>query len=234
MALSTWWAADPVPVFPPLAGLQVRAAGDLKQQAHINNISLLEASARRQSGHTPYVAYLDAQPAGYGWVATRESSIGELSLNFSLPPDNRYLWDFATLPGFRGRGIYPRLLQGILQQEGKEADCFWIIHAPENLPSRVGIDRAGFEPVGQLSFRMDGGVGLQPFENLSRAQAGADLLGVPLINGVLSPCWCCGGASEHRCGVEDAASCWPPLRPEKIHPCTCGVAVQPSSGLRKS
>ena len=234
MALSTWWTTDPIPAFPPLAGFHARPAADFKELASINSISLLEVTARRQSGHKPYVAFLNDRPAGYGWVATREASIGELSLTFSLPPGHRYLWDFATLPAFRGRGIYPRLLQAILQQEKQSAKHFWIIHAPENLPSGTGIDRAGFEPVGQLSFRLDGGVGLQPFENLARAQAGADLLGAPLINSVLSPCWCCGGASEHRCGVEEAASCWPPLQREKIQPCTCGIAVHPSSEMRKS
>jgi GNAT superfamily N-acetyltransferase len=233
MALSTWWTTDPIPVIPTLAGFQTRQAADLKELARMNDISLLEVSARRQSGHTAYVAYLDRQPAGYGWVAAREAGIGELNLSFNLPPGHRYLWDFGTLPGFRGRGIYPRLLQAILLQEKMDADHFWIIHAPENQPSGKGIDRAGFEPVGQLSFRLDGGVGMQPFENLSRAKAGADLLGVPLIDGVLSPCWCCGGASAHYCGVEEAISCWPPLRPEKIQACICAIAVMPSSRIQK-
>jgi hypothetical protein len=122
-------------------------------------------------------------------------------------------------------GIYPRLLQAILHQERTQAHRFWIIHAPENLPSGAGIDKAGFEPVGQLSFTVDGGVGLQPFDDLERAQAGAKLLGVPLIDAILSPCWCCGGSSLHRCGVAETLSCWPPIRPDSISACTCAMPV---------
>jgi GNAT superfamily N-acetyltransferase len=232
MALSTFWVTDTNNELTPLPGFEARPAANFLELAAVNKISLLEGSARRQSGHRPYIAYIDGQPAGYGWVATREASIGELSLTFSLPAGHRYLWDFATLPSFRGRGVYPRLLQSIIKQEQPEGHYFWIIHAPENLPSGTGIDRAGFEPVGQLSFRLDGGIGIQPFKNLMRARVGAELLGIPLIDGILSPCWCCGGVSAHRCGVDEAETCWPPLRPEDVKPCSCAVAVQPSERVQ--
>lgn len=65
----------------------------------------------------------------------------------------------------------------------------------ENTPSGVGMSKAGLAPVGQLSFRVEGGVGLVPLGGTERAQAGANLLGVPLIEQVLAPCWSCGGAT---------------------------------------
>ena len=109
---------------------------------------------RRIDGHRPYVARMDGQPVAYGWLATSKVSIGELDINVELPPDDRYLWDFATLPNWQGRGLYPRLLQSILEQEIQNAKRFWIIHAPENLPSGAGMSKAGFEFVGQLSFTL--------------------------------------------------------------------------------
>jgi GNAT superfamily N-acetyltransferase len=112
----------------------------------------------------------------YGWVATREASIGELNLVFPITADSRYLWDFATLPDWQGKGLYPRLLQAIVQAE--RAERFWIIHAPENLPSGAGIHKAGFQAVGQLSFQHDNSLGLIPFELPERARIGAALLGV--------------------------------------------------------
>ena len=233
MSLSHWSTTDPLLNFPPLSGFSVRLETDYELLAQINRLPLLEVHARRHSGHRPYVAYLDGQPASYGWVATREASIGELNLVFTMPPAQRYLWDFATLPEFRGRGLYPRLLQGILAIEKQEASSFWIIHAPENLPSGTGIDRAGFEPVGQLSFRLDGGVGLQPFDNRTRAQMGTDLLGVPLIDSILSPCWCCGGASAHHCGVEEAEACWPPINPANVSSCCCAIPVKKPEQLKQ-
>jgi hypothetical protein len=164
----------------------------------LNRLSLAEVRARRQGGHRPYRGLLQGTPVAYGWAATREASIGELGLTFRLPPGNRYLWDFATLPDFQGRGIYPRLLGAILAQESSSAERFWIIHAPENVPSGAGMHKAGLFPMGKLSFRLDGGVGLAPLGSPERAQAGALLLGVPLVEAVLAPCWCCGGLTQQR------------------------------------
>jgi len=79
----------------------------------INRISQPEGLARLNDRHLPYVARMDGQPVGYGWVATRKASIGELNLIFELSSDDRYLWDFTTLPDWQGRGLYPRLLQTI-------------------------------------------------------------------------------------------------------------------------
>ena len=123
------------------------------------------------------------------------------------------------------KDIYPRLLQHILMQQSSTVERVWIIHAPENSPSGAGMTKAGLLPVGQLSFRSDGAVGLAPFDLLERAQAGAALLGIPLIASVLAPCWHCGGAT-HSTAI-DAASCWPPLRPT-THACTCVVEHKPA------
>src|SRR4029078_6446956 len=149
----------------------------------------------------------------HGCVATAQAAIGELGIRFALPATERYLWDFATLPEWQGYGIYPRLLQHMLMQQSPTVERVWIIHAPENSSSGAGMTKAGLLPVGQLSFRSDGGVGLAPFESFERAQAGAALLGIPFIESVLAPCWCCGGATHTHSTVDDAASCWPPLRP---------------------
>jgi GNAT superfamily N-acetyltransferase len=223
MALFNWCASDPIPRLAPLAELSIQPASHFKELAHVNRISLLEVHARRHSGNQPYIAYWKDHPVGYGWVASREACIGELGLTFNLPHDQRYLWDFAILPEYRQHGVFDRLLQAILDHEAREAECFWIIHAPENLSSGEGIDRAGFKPAGQLSFRLDGGIGLQPFNDLARAEAGAALLGVPLIDSILSPCRFCGGLTVLRCGLEEALACWPPLRPDLTSRCTCAA-----------
>lgn len=76
-----------------------------------------EIRARLAGGHRPYVASLDGAPAAYGWVAGTGATIGELGVTFVLPAGDRYLWDFATLPAWRGRGIYPQLLRAIIAAE---------------------------------------------------------------------------------------------------------------------
>jgi GNAT superfamily N-acetyltransferase len=180
-----------------------------------------EVASRLAAGHRAYLAWLDGVPVSYGWVATLSASIGELDLEFTLPDGDRYLWDFVTLPEFRGQGIYPRLLHGIIEQEGAEAQRFWIIYAPENAASGAGIRKAGFELVSDLSFLRENGVGtvaVQP----ERAEIGARLLGVDLYEAVqdgsvISPCW--------RCVMAGNAACWPHHDSSVSHTCTCVSAA---------
>ena len=211
MALATWWASDPLMDLAPLTDFHVRLATDDAQLAAINHISGAEVAQRRRAGHLPYVGYMDGAAVTYGWVATREASIGELNLVFPIAADSRYLWDFATLPEWQGKGLYPRLLQRIVQAE--RAERFWIIHAPENLPSGAGMQKAGFQAVGQLSFQRDNSLGLIPFGNPERARIGADMLKVALIEDGLSPCWRCVNQVACTCQLDPAH-------------CSCAVAIR--------
>jgi GNAT superfamily N-acetyltransferase len=211
MALATWWASDPLMELAPLAGFHVRPAADDAQLAAINRITIAEVEQRRRAGHLPYVGSMGGTAVTYGWVATREASIGELNLVFPIAAESRHLWDFATLPEWRGRGLYPRLLQAIVQAE--RAERFWIIHAPENLPSGAGMQKAGFQAVGQLSFQRDHRLGLIPLGLPERARVGAALLRVALIEDGLSPCWRC----------VDQVVCTCQLDPES---CSCAVEIR--------
>lgn len=216
MALATWWTSDPWIELNPLADFHVQLAADDAQLAAINRITVTEVEQRRRAGHRPYVGFMDGMAVTYGWVATREASIGELNLVFPIVADNRYLWDFATLPEWQGRGLYPRLLQAIVRAE--RAERFWIIHAPENLPSGAGMQKAGFQPVGQLSFQRDHSLGLIPLGLPERARIGAALLGVALIEDGLNPCW--------RCVEQVVCTCQ--LDPES---CSCAVDVRSHSSF---
>lgn len=211
MALATWWVSDPLLDLTPLSDFHVALAADDAQLATINRITVAEVEQRRRAGHLPYMGYMGETAVTYGWVATREASIGELSLVFPIAAESRYLWDFATLPDWQGKGLYPRLLQAILQAE--RAERFWIIHAPENLPSGVGMKKAGFQAVGQLSFQPDNSLGLIPFELAERARIGAALLEIPVIESGLSPCW--------RCVEQVVCTC------QRDHEsCSCAVEIR--------
>ena len=231
MSFATFWIEDTFTPIASLPGFTTGPASDWDELTEINHISHAEVMDRRMNGHRPYVARMYGQPVGYGWLATSKVSIGELDINVELPPDDRYLWDFATLPDWQGRGLYPRLLQSILEQEIQNAKRFWIIHAPENLPSGAGMSKAGFEFVGQLSFTLDGNVGLAPYpDSTERARIGADLLQVPLIESVLAPCWTCGEMVAKHPDKADADSCWPPSRSSEIK-CCCMTEVKKSNNV---
>jgi len=227
MSLATYWVEDTTAPLPHLPGFTAGPTSDWHELAEINHLSDANVIDRNTNGHRAYVARINGRPVAYGWLATSKISIGELEINVELPPHDRYLWDFATLPDWQGRGIYPRLLQSILEQEKQNAKRFWIIHAPENLPSGVGMSKAGFEFVGQLSYTADGIVGLAPYlDTIDRACSGANLLNVPLIDSFLAPCWHCGGMVAKLPDRADIDSCWPPKRiSESV--CCCAIEVNP-------
>lgn len=226
MALATWWRSDPLPSLSVVPSFHAATSDDDVMLARLNRIPLAEVRARRHDGHRPYVGRLQGMPVAYGWVATRSASIGELNVTITLSQRDRYLWDFATLPALQGRGLYPCLLQVILQQE-VEAERFWIIYAPENLPSGAGMRKAGFVAATELSFDAEHQVRLAALGALERARAAAELLGVPLVEDQLAPCWCCQNSDTTD---PTGAACWPPAGFEATT-CTCAIAAKPSARL---
>ncbi len=153
MALATWWASDPLMDLTPVSGFQVRLSADDAQLATINHITVAEVENRRQAGHVPYVGYMDETAVTYGWVATREASIGELNLAFPIPADSRYLWDFATLPDWQGQRAVSASVAGdcaggtggtLLDYPCPGESAIGRRHAKGGLPSR----RAAFVPAG--------------------------------------------------------------------------------------
>lgn len=220
MALATWWRDDFLPALPPLKNFHVQKIQNTALLADLCRLDGREIHRRLQQGHRPYVAFWQGRPVAYGWVATQRAAIGELGLDFRLPPLHRYLWDFATLPAYRGRGVYPRLLQEILVQEVGTAYYFWIIRAPENGASGAGIQKAGFTAVGHLSLLANGRTALAVTGNWQRAEMGAALLGVPLVAAGISPCWHCGGADYPAAAGVAACSCQPAYL-EEIADCAC-------------
>lgn len=230
MALWTFWPGDTLPALSPLAGFSAGTSTDIDELMQLTGLDAREIESRLEAGHCCYVARLGDAAVAYGWVARADASIGELTLAFQLRESDRYLWDFVTLPAWRGKGIYPHLLQSILRQEGLAESRFWIINAPENVASAKGIGKAGFRVVGDLSFTREGRAGILPTGDPGQAGIGAALLGVPLVergaDAGVSPCWCCVMDALSR-GTR-APSCWPAGALADVV-CTCGgVTASPA------
>lgn len=190
MPFATLHRDDPMPSLPPLSGLSVRRELDAAAMAALQNRSVAEVSSRFAAGHQAYVAFMDGQPAAWGWVGTRSANIGELDASFTLAEGERYLWNFVTLPSHRGLGIYPRLLQAIVRAESAEADRFWIGYAPENHASGAGIRKAGFVPAAEMSFDAHGQPALRGMMP-GGARAASRVLGLPITSEPLTQCWRC-------------------------------------------
>ncbi len=111
------------------------------------------AQRRLTDGRRCFAAWVAGAIAAYGWVSQGEESVGELERAFRLQPDAAYIWDCATLPPFRRRGLYSSLLRhiaGTLRAEGVRR--LWIGASRRNRPSIVGFANAGFRPVINLTY----------------------------------------------------------------------------------
>jgi len=117
-------------------------------------MGLADLSAVRQrlaSGRRCYALRAGGSLATYGWVSFDGEDVGGLGLHLQLLPGEAYIWDCATQPEFRGRGLYPALLGRIvaaLAAEGLRGA--WIGADYHNRPSHAGINRAGFTPLADL------------------------------------------------------------------------------------
>lgn len=174
-----WFRGDPLPELEPLDGFSLCKVSDRDLLAAISDLNPEDVARRLRDGHQPYLAVIDGRPAAYGWSAWRQAEIGELGVAFRLPEGNRYLWDFVTLPDWRGMGFYPRMLQGIIKSELDEAERFWIGHDLGNDASARGIAKAGIPVVGEVWISQRGPV-LVPWESYERAEAAAAILNLPL------------------------------------------------------
>ena len=175
-----WWPRDPLPALPPPPGFAAAPADDDRVLAALAGIGVEEVAAWRRVGNQPYLARMAGEPVGYGWSAGRRLEIGELGLAHALPPGERYLWGFATAERWRGRGVYPLLLQAILCRERMAGARFWIGHARDNAASARGILRAGFRHVGDVYRLPTEHLALVPVGPIERARVGAALLGAVL------------------------------------------------------
>jgi GNAT superfamily N-acetyltransferase len=181
---------DPTPQMEPFAGLVFRRQDDAATMATLQNRTCDEIARRFENGHRAYVAVRDGEVAAWGWVATRCAEIGELGSAFVIPSGERYLWNFVTLEAHRGLGIYPRLLDAIVRIESREAERFWIAYAPENHASGAGIRKAGFVALAELSFDTAGRAALKSIVP-GAARVASRVLGLPVANEALAPCWRC-------------------------------------------
>ena len=89
----------------------------------------------------------------YGWVALTAEPLGNTGCSFDPPPGDAYLYDFATVPEYRGQGFYPALLRYILGELARRGiRRAWISTAPGNHASAHSIERAGFSKVADSAY----------------------------------------------------------------------------------
>jgi GNAT superfamily N-acetyltransferase len=177
----TWWRGNPLPNFPLYPGLAIGQTDDVLLIATMSGIDVGLIWERFRRSHQPWLARIDGQPVAYGWIAFGDLSIGELGLAVELDSTSRYLWDFQTLPPWRGRGIYPRMLQAIIDHDAA-VERFWVGHDLGNVASARGIARAGFCQVGPVYRLPDGSLALTPKGSIDHAAAACTQFRIQLVD----------------------------------------------------
>lgn len=156
----TMWAIEPagdvfVTVLPLAAATFDEARRDRAEEvAAAMGLDDAEAVIQRlDAGRRCFVARVDGAVAAYGWVSQGEERIGELERAFHLAAGEAYIWDCATLPAYRQRGLYGALLSYMvarLREDGVR--LIWIGASLGNQPSVRGFASAGFQPVITLTY----------------------------------------------------------------------------------
>jgi GNAT superfamily N-acetyltransferase len=157
----TLWAIEMAGQSPPLCTTRVAAAFAEVSASEVAELAAAmelptpaPAHERLRAGRRAFALRVDGRLAAYGWMTRGKECVGELERTFHLRDDEAYIWDCATLPGWRGQGFYSALLSQILRQLGRESLLrIWIGASRLNQPSVRGIANAGFAPVVDVDYR---------------------------------------------------------------------------------
>jgi len=112
-----------------------------------------EVAARLGSGRRCFLVRAGGAVAAYGWMTAGGEWIGELDRRVALARDEAYIWDCATLPAHRRRGLYKALLAGMLLALSRKGHRrAWIGAALSNRPSVRAFSALGFRPVVMVDY----------------------------------------------------------------------------------
>ncbi len=116
-------------------------------------ISPAEVDERLAGGRRAYVVEGPPGVLAYGWVTRGDEQIAEIEGRIRIAPGEAYIWDCATLPPFRGRGLYPALLRAIARDLAAEGfERVWVAARADNAPSLRGFEKAGYVHVADIRY----------------------------------------------------------------------------------
>lgn len=89
---------------------------------------LEEWKRRLADGHHGYACMEDGKLAAFGWLIERQETswLPDVKQEFALPPDCAVLYDFYSLPQYRNRNYYPRLMMHVFHEGALIPGTKWI------------------------------------------------------------------------------------------------------------
>jgi len=114
--------------------------------------------SRLARGCRALAAWQGEEIASYCWISVHRERVGELARDLALPAGESYVWDCATVPRYRGRGLYRSLLWTIAETlAGEGQRRVWIGASTTNDASNRTFATVGFRPaVAVVSLRLAG------------------------------------------------------------------------------
>ena len=153
------WSGDSIPELAAKCPLEIRVGGD----ANLNLIASFHGyteeshqiaglKERFEKGDKPYLVFCGRVLAHVAWVCRRnEVEMEEIWASLKFKNRQAYIMDCKTFFTFRGKNIYPVVLQRILRDlSGEDVEKVFIGCNPSNTASIKGIKKAGFAPLRKI------------------------------------------------------------------------------------
>ena len=171
---------DPLP--PCVARLEVTyraldTAAWAKQPhtSHLTDRYLFQARLDRDEQF--WTAQLDNRIVSYCWATRDPVEIGEIRCRIHPRVDEIYFYDAFTFPEYRGRNLYPALLQRMLEHSrevGLRRALIFVLS--DNMASIRGVEKAGFKEFQRVTYCTFLGLGRYLYRPRLPETAGVDLL----------------------------------------------------------
>ncbi len=111
-----------------------------------------QAADRLRDGQVCAIAHHETEVVAYCWLACTPVWVGEIGHAVVPGPEDVYLYDAFTMPGWRGRGLFSAVIASLLalaRSRGRKRALIFV--GAGNRASRRAIERAGFEIVHTVS-----------------------------------------------------------------------------------
>lgn len=133
-----------------IAPLFVRVPNELPEELR-RSVHADVYAQRLAAGHVALLLMHDGSLMHMSWIARFVLRVDELGCTLRLPEEEVCIYDVVTAATWRGRGVYPAVLTWMRRHAHPwfAAKRIWIYCEAENLPSRSGIGKAGYEPSGR-------------------------------------------------------------------------------------
>jgi CelD/BcsL family acetyltransferase involved in cellulose biosynthesis/GNAT superfamily N-acetyltransferase len=123
---------------------------------HVREDVLADWRQRRARGEHVYTRVEDGRLAAYGWVVERQKTmrLDWVKQAVDLPDHSAVIYDFYTLPEYRHRDFYQRLLMHAMQDAARMPGIQWIclsILGSDQVP-RWWVERIGMELSGSYFY----------------------------------------------------------------------------------